>query len=122
MIEYKEIFIGLILINIIIFSIKTKYERYQLKKEKIETLYRETLQKLQKQRKLSKSSTELPGYISSIQLRDLILSNESNLKNKLEIWKKIISKIELNTNVKSETIEHFGEVMKVWEWIGELDN
>ncbi|ODV64998.1 hypothetical protein HYPBUDRAFT_115340, partial [Hyphopichia burtonii NRRL Y-1933] len=122
MIEYKEIFIGLILINIIIFSIKTKYERYQLKKEKIETLYRETLKKLQKQRKLSKSSTELPGYISSIQLRDLILSNESNLKNKLEIWKKIISKIELNTNVKSETIEHFGEVMKVWEWIGELDN
>lgn len=105
----------------ILIIIHYKYNQYRLELSKVDKLYHEVLKKLQKQNKLSKSSTEIPPFIGSIQLRDLILSEEDNLSRKLQLWKKVTGKVEHNSNVRFQSIENYGEIMKVWEWVSDLE-
>lgn len=100
---------------------RAKYNRYKLYHLQINTLYKEVLSKLQRQARLSRESSELPGYIGSIQLRDLILSDESNLAHKMRLWEAVSRKVDRNTNVSHRLIEIHGEVMKVWEWISNIE-
>lgn len=95
-----------------------KYQQSQVYAQKIETIYKEVLNKLQRQARLAQESSELPAFIGSIQLRDLILSSDTNLAYKMRLWEGISRKVDKNTNVKSELLEVHGEVMKVWQWIG----
>lgn len=100
---------------------KVKYDRYKLHHQQLDTLYREVLSKLQRQARLARESSELPGYIGSIQLRDLILSDETNLARKMRLWEAVSRKVDRNTNVSHQLIEIHGEVMKVWEWISIIE-
>lgn len=98
-----------------------KFQQSQLQNQKIETIYKEVLNKLQRQARLGRESAELPAYVGSIQLRDLILSSENNLAYKMRLWEGISRKVDRNTNVRSQLLEVHGEVMKVWQWIGSLE-
>lgn len=120
-IYYKYIFVGLLVAFLSTSYLKYKVDQYNIELIKVDALYYEVLRKLQKQAKLSKASTEVPSYIGSIQLRDVLLHQETNLTKKLHLWKKVSNKVEHNTNVKFESIENFGEIMKVWEWISEIE-
>lgn len=100
---------------------RAKYNRYKLYHLQINILCKEVLSKLQRQARLSRESSELPGYIGSIQLRDLILSDESNLARKMRLWEAVSRKVDRNTNVSHRLIEIHGEVMKVWEWISNIE-
>ncbi|OBA20270.1 hypothetical protein METBIDRAFT_15165, partial [Metschnikowia bicuspidata var. bicuspidata NRRL YB-4993] len=94
-----------------------KYQQYKLYSDKVDTLYHEVLSKLQRQARLGRDSRELPKFIGSVQLRDLILSSERNLSYKMRLWQAVSHKVDRNTNVKHELLEVHGEVMKVWQWI-----
>lgn len=96
---------------------RIKYSKYRLYQVKVETLYKEVLSKLQRQARLARESTELPAYIGLIQLRDLILSDETNLARKMRMWEAVSRKVDRNTNVRHQLLEIHGEVMKVWQWI-----
>lgn len=110
--------IALLILNIL----KYKYGQYKLENLKIETIYTEVLRKLRKQHSLSKdSANKIPSYIGSTQLRDLILTNETNLSRKLNLWNKVSDKIENNSNIRYHLMENHGEIMKVWEWITDLE-
>lgn len=100
--------------------IQIKYRNYQLELAKIDIIYEEVLNKLKTQSKIGQESNnpETYSYIGSNQLRDSILSNENNLNQRLKLWKQVVDKVERNSNVSHRIIEHHGEIMKVWEWIG----
>lgn len=122
MMEYKSIIMACLSMIIAAILLKYKYEQFKLERLKIETIYNEVLRKLRKQYKVSKSTNyKVPSYIGSTQLRDLILTNETNLTRKLTVWNKVSNKIENNSNIRYHLIENHGEIMKVWEWITDME-
>lgn len=118
--QYKSRIITIVLIALVIKFIQIKYRNYQLELAKIDIIYEEVLNKLKTQSKIGQESNnpETYSYIGSNQLRDSILSNENNLNQRLKLWKQVVDKVERNSNVSHRIIEHHGEIMKVWEWIG----
>jgi hypothetical protein len=58
-------------------------------------------------------------YLSSIQLRDLVLQDEHSVNARRKLWEKVEGVVESNTNVRAnlEEIEG-GDEMRVWRWVG----
>lgn len=119
--RFKRVLLFAVVLVSASWAVYWKYQQVQLHSQQVETLYKEVLSKLQRQAKLAEGSNELPSYVGSIQLRDLILSHESNLAHKMRLWEAVSRKVDRNTNVKHQLLEIHGEVMKVWEWISYLE-
>lgn len=109
------------IVIIVAFVAHSRFRQSRLQAQRVETLYNEVLSKLRKQAKTARESLDIPAYIGSIQLRDLILSNEGNLARKMRLWEAVSRKVDRNTNVKGSLLEVHGEVMKVWQWISHLE-
>ncbi|QSZ32618.1 hypothetical protein DSL72_002197 [Monilinia vaccinii-corymbosi] len=63
------------------------------------------------------------SWISIGQLRDDVLRDEHTLKKREKIWAKVRKVVEMNSNVRSMQREsHNGEISRVWEWIGALED
>lgn len=61
-------------------------------------------------------------YISVGQLRDDILREEFSRARRERLWKRVVSKVESNSNVRPRVTEtRTGEVTRVWEWIGAVE-
>lgn len=119
--RFKRLLLLAVMLVSAVWTMYWKYQQAQHYSQQVETLYKEVLSKLQRQAKLAKGSHELPAYIGSIQLRDLILSHESNLARKMRLWEAVSRKVDRNTNVMHQLLEVHGDVMKVWEWISHLE-
>lgn len=100
--------------------LKYKWRQYNRYQQKVSTIYTEVLSKLRKQRKLA-ARGNVPRFIGSTQLRDLILTNELNLNNKRKLWQRVSRKVENNLNIRFLLQEIHGEVMRVWEWITDIE-
>lgn len=100
--------------------LKYKWRQYNRYQQKVSTIYTEVLNKLRMQRKLAVRGN-VPRYIGSTQLRDLILTNELNLNNKRKLWQQVSRKVENNLNIRFLLQEIHGEVMRVWEWITDIE-
>ncbi|WEJ94565.1 inner nuclear membrane protein enriched at telomere/subtelomere region [Yamadazyma tenuis] len=107
----KDSIIGVMVLTIIVIIIKLQYDEHLKQKHKINQIYHDIIHKLQEQR------SQPIKYIGANQLRDLMLI-ETNLKYKLNLWKQVSTKIEKNSNISYRLIEHHGEIIKVWEWVG----
>ncbi len=91
-------------------------------------LVRVTLNKLQKQQSKGDSKSgdnQTNSHVPISQLRDILLfdgANESidNKINKTKLWAEVCRKVESNTNVRARQLEVHGEIMRVWEWVGDL--
>lgn len=94
---------------------KLQYDEIQSQKYKINGIYEEVIDRLKAQK------TQPINYIGANQLRDLILPID-NLKYKLKLWNAVSKKIEKNSNVTYKTIEHHGDIIKVWEWVSHFDD
>ncbi|KAF8654062.1 hypothetical protein AX16_003596 [Volvariella volvacea WC 439] len=58
-------------------------------------------------------------YLSSVQLRDLILQDEHSVSKRQRLWGAVERVVEGNTNVRANLEETGGgEEMRVWRWIG----
>lgn len=99
--------------------VQLRFRRHQLEKVKIDILYHEVLDKLVNQVRLSHENSNINRYIGANQLRDLILSSEDDLSERVRLWNFVGNKVEHNTNVVSKIMENHGEIMKVWEWISD---
>ncbi|CCH60004.1 hypothetical protein TBLA_0C01910 [Henningerozyma blattae CBS 6284] len=72
-----------------------------------------------KKKKMEQLHPNTPPYLSSVQLRDVYLSDVNNIQKKNILWKRISDKVEYgNTNINSSLNEVHGEIMKCWEWVG----
>ena len=58
-------------------------------------------------------------YLSSIQLRDVVLQDEHSVNARRRLWEKVERVVESNANVRAnlEEIEG-GDEMRVWRWVG----
>lgn len=63
-------------------------------------------------------STPQP-FISSIQLRDLLLQEETSVSARRKVWEKIEKIVEENANVRANLEEMYGgDELRVWRWVG----
>lgn len=99
-----------------------RYHLYQAELLKQDAIYREVIEKLQNQYRLSKQVGNISPSIGAIQLRDLILADEHNLKTRLKVWNAVANKVEHNTNISAKQMENHGEIMTVWQWITHVDD
>lgn len=121
LLRFKRFLLAVVIATTAAFYARYKYQKMQYHAQQVETVYKEVLSKLQRQAKLAAETSELPPYIGSIQLRDLILSHESNLARKMRLWEAVSRKVDRNSNVRHQLLEIHGDVMKVWEWVSVLD-
>ncbi|KAG5643471.1 hypothetical protein DXG03_000859 [Asterophora parasitica] len=58
-------------------------------------------------------------YLSSLQLRDLILQDEHSVTSRSRLWDQVERVVEGNANVRANLQEiHGGDEMRVWRWVG----
>lgn len=58
-------------------------------------------------------------YLSSLQLRDLILQDEHSIPTRKRLWDQVERVVEGNANVRANLQEiHGGDEMRVWRWVG----
>ncbi|KAF9069674.1 Man1-Src1p-C-terminal domain-containing protein [Rhodocollybia butyracea] len=58
-------------------------------------------------------------YLSSIQLRDLVLQDETSVSIRQNVWAKVEKIVEGNANVRANMEEVFGgDELRVWRWVG----
>lgn len=101
--------------------VKFKLRKYFQNQEKVDRLVELVVEKL-KQISLNPGHDHAPKFLSIVQLRDVLLHDITNLKEKNRIWDKVVQRLNKNnTNVKSSLVEIHGEIMKCWEWVGPLD-
>ncbi|KAI0798070.1 Man1-Src1p-C-terminal domain-containing protein [Abortiporus biennis] len=59
------------------------------------------------------------AYLSSLQLRDLILQDEHSVSTRTRIWEQVERIVEANANVRTNLEEvESGDEMRVWRWVG----
>ena len=62
-------------------------------------------------------------WISAGQLRDDVLREEFSIARREDIWKNVRKVVEMNANVRASVREgRAGEISRVWEWIGNIDD
>jgi len=58
-------------------------------------------------------------YLSSLQLRDLILQDEHSISTRRRVWDQVERVVEGNANVRANLEEvKGGDELRVWRWIG----
>lgn len=59
------------------------------------------------------------AYLSSIQLRDLILQDEHSISTRRRLWDQVERIVESNANVRANLEEvQGGDELRVWRWVG----
>jgi len=58
-------------------------------------------------------------YLSSLQMRDLILQDEHSVSVRRRIWERVERVVEGNANVRANLEEvEGGDELRVWRWVG----
>jgi hypothetical protein len=59
------------------------------------------------------------AYLSSLQLRDLILQEEHSIPARRKVWEQVENIVEGNANVRVNLEEvEGGDELRVWRWVG----
>ncbi|CCF57557.1 hypothetical protein KAFR_0C05660 [Kazachstania africana CBS 2517] len=98
--------------------IEVSLKKYFKEKKETVQLAKKTIERLKKAKKQNAD----PAYLSTVQLRDIFLSDLVDLKYKNYLWEKALKELRSNTNIKTNLVEIHGEVMKCLEWIGPLED
>lgn len=58
-------------------------------------------------------------YLSSIQLRDVVLQDEHSVPTRRRLWERVERVVESNANVRANLEEmEGGDETRVWRWVG----
>lgn len=58
------------------------------------------------------------AYVSSLHLRDMVLQEEHNVRERVRLWTKVARIVEGNANVRANVEEVAGDETRVWRWVG----
>ncbi|AMD21609.1 HFL247Wp [Eremothecium sinecaudum] len=118
--RFTVMFWGFIVVVVLIQLLKMRFQRHFKEQEIIEQLKSQVVEKLKASAKAE--GKDSPKFLSTVQLRDVLLADVIDLKHKNQLWNKVVHKLESNnTNVKSMLMEVHGEIMKCWEWVGPIE-
>ncbi len=125
--KYRKTVLGLLLLISSYIYIKFKITNYRILEGESTRFVRIVISRLAKQHvdsdKDSRGFTE--RYIAVSQLRDILLFDDGNQGegfrkvNKDTLWEKVCKSVEGNSNVRARQMEVNGEIMRVWEWVGD---
>ncbi|KAK6505007.1 inner nuclear membrane protein enriched at telomere/subtelomere region [Arthrobotrys musiformis] len=113
-----EIF-GVITLILASLKIRSSMLRRQVYARQVQRLVGIALKRLaQQQRAYYNDRTADIAYLPVNQLRDQILSREFDPEKRQTLWTGVAKVVEMNSNVRTTSIEHMGEIMRCWTWIG----
>lgn len=52
------------------------------------------------------------------QLRDEIQADVTSLETRKRVWADVERLVETNSNIRARQADIYGEIMRVWEWVG----
>ncbi|QLG72835.1 hypothetical protein HG535_0D05440 [Zygotorulaspora mrakii] len=120
--RFRLIIWGVGFLLILVKTVNYKLRKYYMEKEKMEQLTRRVVIRL-KEAKKDSAGNDVISFLSTVQLRDVLLADITDLNYKNILWQKVVKRLEHNnTNIKTNLVEIHGEIMKCWEWIGPLSD
>lgn len=97
-----------------------EFSRRRSAKTKVAHLVGLTLKQLAKY-KLRSAAAPLrfpDPYLAVSQLRDSVLANEFDGRERQRLWSEVQKVVEGNSNVRARQVELEGEWLRAWEWVG----
>jgi hypothetical protein len=113
------IFAGLV--ALILGGVVTRARRAQstVEGQRVAGLVQTALDTLRAQDGAYHSATAAKPYLSSLQLRDVVLADEHSVPARARLWARVERVVEGNANVRANLEEvEGGDEMRVWRWIG----
>lgn len=100
------------------FITKRSWENKAREQAEIDNYVRKAAEVL---KKASKANHDVP-FLHTLQLKEELLSDVTDLNKKNQLWDNLIRKLEEdNARISSHQAEIQGEIIKCWTWIGDLD-
>jgi hypothetical protein len=119
--EWRFAVIGAIALIVATYIGKLNRSRQQIENKRVSELVQIALDTLHNQEQAYHTDpvTVPQPYLSSLQLRDLILRDEHSISIRRRLWEKVEKVVEGNANVRANLEEvHGGDEMRVWRWVG----
>lgn len=102
-------------------ALKTRRAQNAIENERIASLVQIALDLLRNQELAHHTEpiTAPQPFLSSLQLRDLVLQDEHSVRARKRLWEKVERVVEGNANVRTNLEEvEGGDEMRVWRWVG----
>ena len=103
------------------FLVRLRYARSRAESRRVAELVQIALDTLRNQELAHHTDPVLTPqpYLSSLQLRDLILQEEHSIPARRRLWDQVENVVEGNANVRTNMEEvEGGDELRVWRWIG----
>lgn len=112
---------ALIVVYLFFYASSSRRSKKKIESKRIASLVQIAIDALQHQELAHYTdpvSTPQP-FLSSIQLRDLVLQEEHSVIVRQKVWEKVEKIVEGNTNVRANLEEVYGgDELRVWRWVG----
>ncbi|KAF3923274.1 hypothetical protein ABW21_db0201748 [Orbilia brochopaga] len=117
--RWKLEFLGSLFFLVAAWKVRSVMQRRQVYSRQVQRLVGLALRRLATQQRAyyTEKSADI-AYVPVNQLRDQILSREFDPEKRQELWAGVSKVVEMNANVRTTSIEHMGEIMRCWTWIG----
>ena len=112
---------GVVMVIISAYVGKARRAQRQVESKRIAELVQIALDTLRQQELAYHTDpvTAPQPYLSSLQLRDLILQDEHLIPTRRRLWDQVERVVEGNANVRANLEEVYGgDEMRVWRWVG----
>ncbi|KAK6359827.1 inner nuclear membrane protein enriched at telomere/subtelomere region [Orbilia brochopaga] len=117
--RWKLEFLGSLLLLVAGWKFRSVMQRRRVYSRQVQRLVGLALRRLaQQQQAYYTDKTADIAYVPVNQLRDQILSREFDPEKRQELWAGVGRVVEMNANVRTTKLEHMGEIMRCWTWIG----
>lgn len=113
--------LGMVLSIVTFVAARQRRARSAVESRRAATLVQTTLESLRNQELAHHTDpvTAPHPFLSSLQLRDLILQDEHSVSTRRRLWERVERVVEANANVRTNLEEmEGGDEMRVWRWVG----
>ncbi|KAM0756451.1 hypothetical protein T439DRAFT_321156 [Meredithblackwellia eburnea MCA 4105] len=102
------------------FWVRSKFQSRRKHGEVVRELVQTALQQLREQERMHYADPVLTPYshLAPSHLRDLVLQHVHSSSERQRLWKQVEKIVEGNSNVRAKQVEHHGEEIRAWEWVG----
>lgn len=104
-----------------LYALRRSRAQRQIEAKRVAELVQITLDTLRNQELAHHADpvTAPQAYLSSVQLRDLILQGEHSISTRRRLWDQVERVVEGNANVRANLEEvQAGDELRVWRWVG----
>lgn len=113
--------IGLLTLILSVISFRQRRAANAIENERVASLVQIALDLLRNQELAHHTDpiTAPQPFLSSLQLRDLVLQDEHSVNARRKLWERVERVVEGNANVRTNLEEvEGGDEMRVWRWVG----